>query len=117
MPRVSHFPTQNAPATDALWKYTVNSVSILSNLQPRLPTSRGALKPLLPFKEEIGKHRGKQHQHDRERIAVGPFEFRDRLEIHAIDRGDERRRHEHDCGDGKDLDDVVLLQTDDAEHG
>ena len=38
-----------------------------------------------------------------------PVQFGHDIEIHAVDRGDQRRRQEDDRGDGEDLDDGVLL--------
>ena len=45
-----------------------------------------------------------------------PFQLRHQLEIHAVDRGNQGRRHQHHRHHRKQLDDVVLLEIDDAEH-
>src|SRR5262245_9457011 len=76
-----------------------------------------ASEPVLPFEEDIGQRRRDQHQHDGERIAQLPVELRHVLEIHAVDRGDQGRRHQHDGRDREYLDDVVLLDRDDAKQG
>jgi hypothetical protein len=76
-----------------------------------------ALQPLLPLEKHIRQHRGEQHRDQRVRVAVLPFQFRHRLEIHAVDRRDQGRRHQHHRHHREQLDDVVLFEVDDAEHG
>ena len=39
------------------------------------------------------------------------------LEVHAIDRRDKRRRQKDNGRDGENLDDLVLLQIDEAKRG
>src|SRR5204863_7698803 len=46
-----------------------------------------------------------------------PFKLRHYREIHAVDRCDQGRRHQRHGHHREQLDDVVLLEVDDAEHG
>ena len=57
------------------------------------------------------------HQQQCKRVAEVPVELGHEVEIHAVDAGDQRRRHEHHRDDREDLDDVVLLDVDQAERG
>src|SRR5262245_49550145 len=73
-------------------------------------------EPFLPLEYQIWKRACEQHQENRKRITELPVKFRHTLEIHAIDRRHQSWRHEYDCGNRKDLDDIVLLDGDDAKH-
>src|SRR5882672_7879664 len=48
-----------------------------------------ALQPLLQLEDIVRHDRRDQHQDERKRIAVGPFQLRHDLEVHAVDRGDQ----------------------------
>src|SRR5262245_41870901 len=72
-------------------------------------------QPILPLEENIGQRRRYQHQHNRKRVAVLPLELGHVLEVHAIDRRNQGRWHEHNRRDRKYLDDVVLLDGDNAQ--
>ena len=50
-----------------------------------------------------------------QRIAERPVQLGHDVEIHAVDRGDQRRRQEHARRDRENLDDVALLDVDHAE--
>ena len=54
------------------------------------------LQPLPPPKIQIRPDGDCQHQGERQRIPQWPFEFGHDFEVHAVDRGDHRRRHEDD---------------------
>ena len=56
-----------------------------------------ALQPLLPAEEQIWADRRNSHQRNRQGIAPVPIELRHRLEVHAVDRGNDGRWHEDDC--------------------
>ena len=53
----------------------------------------------------------------REGIAVEPLQFGHMLEIHPVDAGDQRRRHEHHREHREDLHDIILLEADQPERG
>lgn len=55
---------------------------------------KSSLKPAALLEIEIGQDRRDQHGRKRHRIAVAEMQFRDMLEIHAVDRGDQSRRHQ-----------------------
>src|SRR5690349_8497763 len=81
-------------------------------------TSNGAaLQPFFPFEDDEWQDGRNHHQRDRKRITVRPFQLGNVLEIHAVDRGDQGRRHHRHGGDGEYLDDVVLVDVDDADYG
>src|SRR5580692_12610424 len=72
-------------------------------------------QPFLPSEEQVGQHSSTDHENQRRRITPSPLELRHDLEIHAVDRGDDRRRHEDDRQHREQLDDVVLREVDEAE--
>src|SRR5208337_1897472 len=76
-----------------------------------------ALKPSPALEEIIGQNCRGDHQPNSPKIAERPLEFRHVFEVHAVDRRDKRRWQEDDGRDGEDLDDLVLLQVDEAERG
>src|SRR5687768_15817398 len=61
-----------------------------------------------------GRDRAGDHQPERERVAVGPGQFREALEVHAVDRRDQGRRQDGGRGHREDLDDLVLVDVDEA---
>jgi hypothetical protein len=67
------------------------------------------LKPFL--KSEIDQHANGQYKHDSpyKWIAVGPFQFRKVLEIHAVHPYNKGKRNENGRNDGEYLDDLVQL--------
>src|SRR5262249_15205716 len=72
-------------------------------------------EPVLPLENIIGQRRRYQHQDDRKGIAILPVKLGHVLEIHTVDRGNQRRRHQHHRRDREYLDDVVLLDIDDTQ--
>src|SRR5229473_1196351 len=84
-----------------------NSFAIAGLHLPSQPTAALEIK--------IRQHRRDDHQGQGDGVAEAPIEFRHRLEVHSVDAGDQRRRHERDRGDGEDLDDAVLLDIDHPE--
>src|SRR5262245_45401163 len=87
----------------------------------RAPFSGAAMapssQPTLALEPQVGDGRRDHHQQQGHRIAQGPAQFRHVVEIHAINRGDECRRHKHDGNDGENLYDLVLLQVDECQRG
>ena len=73
------------------------------------------LQPLLPAEKHIRAYRRASHQRDRQGIAPLPIKLRHLLEVHAVDRGNEGRRHEDDREDREELDDLILKEVDAAK--
>lgn len=73
------------------------------------------------------QNRAEDHERDGEEIAQRddgtvvegqvPVQFGHGLEVHAVDRGDERRGHEDHGSHREDLDDAVLLDVDQTQRG
>ena len=64
-----------------------------SESPPSQITRRSRRASFLPFEDQIGKHGRYHHQDERHGIAVRPFQLQNVFEVHAVDRGDQRRRH------------------------
>src|ERR1700712_4932002 len=77
------------------------------------PLLQPSALPEIPERRDRAGH----HQHDRKRVAEVPVELWQDLEVHAIDAGDQRRRQEGDRGHREDLDDLVLVDVDEADRG
>ena len=75
------------------------------------------LEPAFPAKDIEGNDCRDEHQGKGKRIAEMQVELWHELEIHAVDRGHQRRRQEDHRGNGENLDDRVLLDIDEAERG
>src|SRR5258705_9851677 len=72
------------------------------------------LQPAAAFEVDVGEYGRHDHRCDCDRIAEGPGEFGHHVEVHAVDAGDQRRRHHSDGRDGEDLDDLVLFDVDET---
>jgi len=78
--------------------------------------SLAALQQPLLLEVHDGQDRGEDdHEHDEDEgpAVVGGGE----ADVHAVDAGDEGRGHEEHAGDGEYLDDLILLDVDEAERG
>ncbi len=64
-----------------------------------------------------GPHRARHHQRDAVGVAIAPLQFRHELEVHPVHARDERGRQQRDARHREDLDDLVLVDVDEADRG
>src|SRR3989337_647705 len=107
---IAPYPT--SPRPSAYWRFK-RARSVARPCRCGKPK----LQPASALEIEIGQYRRQHHQDERKRIAEPPIELRHVAEVHAVDRGDQRRRQKDDGGNREDLDDGVLLDADHAERG
>src|SRR3569623_1645981 len=69
------------------------------------------------FEVEVGEDGAGEHRGEGQVIAVVPVEFREVVEVHAVDAGDQRWRQEDDGGPAEQLHRRVQLDADVAEAG
>src|SRR5699024_5644340 len=69
------------------------------------------------FEVEIGCQSRSYHQADGKWIAERPVQLGHDIEVHAVDTGDHGRRQKNHGGNGKDLDDLALLEVDKTDRG
>src|SRR6185437_4964019 len=74
-----------------------------------------ASNPAAPLEVEIRPDGAREHQPERDRVAIMPAELREIMEVHSVDSCDKRRRQEHDGRPGKQLHRRILLDADEAE--
>ena len=71
-----------------------------------------------PLTEVPHRHQRRcHHQRQRKRVAPGLRELWHVLEVHAVDAGDQRGRQQGHAGHREDLDDLVLVDVDEADGG
>ena len=74
-------------------------------------------KPSTLFEIQIRADGREDHEAQGERVGPRHGEFGHVGEVHAINRSDQGRRHEHHGGDREEFDDGVLFDVDHAERG
>ena len=74
-----------------------------------------SLQPAAPPEIQHGQRRAGNHQKNALGVAVFPLQLGHVLEVHAIDAGDQRGRQQGHAGHGKELDDLVLIDVDEAD--
>src|SRR3569833_3877697 len=72
-------------------------------------------QPAAALEVPVGAETTQDHEADGDRVAKGPGELWHAVKVHAVEARDERGRHEYHGRDGEDLDDLVLLDVDEAE--
>src|SRR5262249_38322017 len=87
----------------------------MGNVARLAHTCKRKLEPASAFEIKVRQHRGSNHKHESKRVAETPFQLWHEIEIHTVNRGNQRRRQEYDCDDRENLDDVVLLDVNHAE--
>src|SRR5215213_710395 len=70
--------------------------------------ARSLLEPATVLEDQVQRSRDKHHQPQRERVAQDPVQLRHVIEVHPVDRTDERRG-EQDRRPGADLLYLVVL--------
>src|SRR3569832_1637755 len=71
-------------------------------------------QPAAALEVPVGAETALDHKTDGDRVAKGPVELWHAVKVHAVDARDERGRHEDHGRDGEYLDDLVLLDVDEA---
>ncbi len=69
----------------------------------------------MPFEVNPSYKGRSKHHHEGDRITYLPVEFRHKSEIHAVQAGDKGWRHDDHGNQGKDLNDLVLVDIDKPE--
>src|SRR5207253_718242 len=83
----------------------------------RSPNGRRTLEPAAPLEPDERNDRAERDHDEAEGITPRPVQLRHDLEIHAVNAGNDRRRNAHNRNDSQDLEQIVLRDGDEAEHG
>src|SRR5437868_12390813 len=110
-------PTGTFPAS-LMKTYMRENVSVAPSLSAMpMEECLTVLQPSPFLEPEIGDHGRDHHQDQRDEIARRPVQLGHDMEIHSVDRRDQRRRQEYHRRNRHDLDDVVLLVVDEPKRG
>ena len=108
-PRTTAFAVKEPGLPRAMTASTCSGTRAIRAALPRRSATQGDYsEPVFPLEDDVQTGANNRHQQDRERIPEHPVQLRHPIEVHPVDRADQRRR-EQNGRPRRDLFEVVYL--------
>jgi hypothetical protein len=76
-----------------------------------------SLQPVFTLKVPVWGNTRRYHQYNSQGVTKRPRQLRHKAEVHTVNTRYQGWRKKHNCGDGKDLDNFVLLDANPSRGG